>query len=114
MSASSFRGAPLSAGPESIPADRGYGFRARAEEGAPRNDVLRCSTFASIDGAARSGRALALRRRGRGGRHRRGGRTGDASITLPRLFNKLGLRAGRDVIVTVGEFADHRAADAGL
>src|SRR5437868_7927412 len=31
--------ARLGAGPESITADRGYGFRARAEDGAPRNDA---------------------------------------------------------------------------
>src|SRR5438045_9222599 len=36
---SSFRDAPLGAGPESITPDRGYGFRARAK-GAPRNDGL--------------------------------------------------------------------------
>src|ERR1041385_6082461 len=31
---------PGCAGPESITPDRGYGFRVRAEEGAPRNDGI--------------------------------------------------------------------------
>src|SRR5947199_8287933 len=62
--------------------------------------------------------AFSLRRRAwswcRRNRDRRAGQRGDAFIPLPRLFGKLGLRAGRNVIVAIRQLADHGAADAGL